>query len=93
MLLLDGCPSHKTPLMRKVYANAGYNVIISAPASYLSIPVERLFGLLKKQDFDECATPNLPVVNSRRIKHLTNKQKVMIKVTQYLRSLSTKQIK
>ncbi len=62
ILLLDNCTSHKTQMMRKVYANGGFKVIFSAPASYLAIPVERIFGLIKKQDLDDVKTPNLPVV-------------------------------
>ena len=71
---MDNCAAHKTSLVRQVLATAGFQVIFSAPASYLALPVERVvFSLIKKEDMDITATPNLPEVKERKIKRLTNK--------------------
>lgn len=52
VLLLDNCPSHKTPIVRKIIAGLRVPVLFSAPASYKSIPVELFFAALKGQDFE-----------------------------------------
>ena len=51
VFLLDNCSIHKTQLARKILANLGYPVIYSAPASFIAIPVEGIFGVLKAVDF------------------------------------------
>ncbi len=73
-------------------AEVGFKVIFSAAASYLALPVERIFSLIKKQDLEQDTTPNLPEVRERRIKKLTNKQKIMLKVSSFIRSLTIHEI-
>ncbi len=50
VLLLDNCSSHKTKITRTVLRNLGFKVMFSAPASFLSAPVEMLFGAVKRKD-------------------------------------------
>jgi hypothetical protein len=68
-------------MVRKVLAAIGFSVIFSAPASYLALPVERIFSLIKKDDLSDTATPNIPEVRERNINKLTNKQRIMLKVS------------
>ena len=93
LLLMGNCPSHKTELVRDVLASEGFRVMFSAPASYLSLPVESIFGLIKKCDLDEVRTPTLPAIKERRICKLTNKQRAMIKISKYIRELAPKMIR
>jgi transposase len=52
VLLLDECSSHKTATTRDVLRRLGYTTIFSAPASYLSAPVEMIFGAMKRKHKD-----------------------------------------
>ncbi len=74
VLVLDNCTSHKTPLVRAVLLAEGFTVLFGAPASYLAMPVERVFALMKKRHYDADPTPSHPAVEAMRIKKLTNKQ-------------------
>jgi hypothetical protein len=79
--------------VRNVLRAAGFSVIFSAPASYLALPVERVFSLIKKEDLEDNRTPNLPIVKDKGIKKLTNKQRTMLKVSEYINNLSELTIK
>ena len=50
VLVLDNCASHKTSLVLSVLKAGGFTVIFSAPASYSALPVEGIFGLIKKRE-------------------------------------------
>lgn len=92
LLLMDNCPSQKTKLVRDVLASGGFRVMFSAPASYLALPVESIFGLIKKCDLDEVRTSTLPSVRDRRISKLTNKERAMIKISKLIRELAPEMI-
>lgn len=48
VLVLDNCSCHKTPMVRQVLRNIGFKVLYTAPASYLAMPVELVFGRIKQ---------------------------------------------
>ena len=87
VLVHDNCASHKTDLMLSVLKAGGFSVIFSAPASYLSLLVEGIFGLIKGREYDTISTPQLLSVHEKNIRKLSNKQRLMIKVSEYLLGL------
>ena len=50
VLLMDNCSAQKTQMTLAVLLNLGYRVIFSAPGSFTSAPVEKVFGALKSKD-------------------------------------------
>ena len=73
--------------MLSVLKAGGFTVIFSAPASYLALPVEGIFGLIKGREYDTISTPQLLSVHEKNIRKLSNKQRLMIKVSEYLLGL------
>jgi hypothetical protein len=57
ILLLDNCSSHKTQQSRAIIQGLGFNTMFSAPASFRCMPVEYIFGTLKKTDLSKVTTP------------------------------------
>lgn len=51
ILLMDNCSSHKTKWTRSVILGLGFKLMFSAPASFLCLPIEYVFGTLKKTNF------------------------------------------
>ncbi len=49
VLLLDNCSSHKTILARDILKKMSLNTISSAPGFFLTLPVERVFGMIKRK--------------------------------------------
>lgn len=88
VLLLDNCASHETALVRSVMRSVGFTVMFGAPASYSLMPVERVFALMKSPDFDAEPDPAPPISASKRIRRLTNKQTMQLKIAAHLRGLS-----
>jgi hypothetical protein len=87
ILMMDNCSSHQTPTVRNILKNLGFTVLFSAPASYDVMPVERFFFSIKRKDFQDVETPNPSAVKSDNIQKFTLKQKMMMKISQHLRSL------
>ena len=56
MVLLDNCASQKTPLTRMILKHLGIDVIIIPHTSFLSAPVEKIFGALKRRDHSKIST-------------------------------------
>jgi hypothetical protein len=67
VLLLDNCASHKTNLVLSVLDAGGFSVIFSAPASYLAMPVEGIFALIKEREYETFTTPILESVYEKKI--------------------------
>ena len=88
VLLLDNCSSHKTEQTLRVLAYLKMPVIFSAPAYFLAIPIEGLFGALKAIDFSKVPDPDPSVLKLDRIKNFTKKQIVMMKIAEYLFAFS-----
>ena len=84
VLLLDNCPSHKTAMVREVLQKLQVPTIYSAPASFLAIPVEGLFGAIKAKNFLNEPDPDVETLRSLGVKKLTNKQRLIIKISNYL---------
>ena len=84
VFLLDNCSIHKTHLAREILKNLGYPVIFSAPASFLAIPIEGMFGALKAVDFASIPDPEASILEDLDIRHVTKKQALMIKIANYL---------
>ena len=51
-LIMDNMAGHKTALAKIVLAHLGLRISFSAPASFSSMPVERLFGIVKSKFLD-----------------------------------------
>lgn len=51
--MMDNCPHHKTPLVRRLLQDLRIPTLFPASASFLAAPVELAFGALKAQDFSE----------------------------------------
>lgn len=92
ILVLDNCSSHKTKLVREVLKKSGFTTLFTAPASYIACPVEQVFSLIKKIKLDTVSTPLVPDAQSRNITRLTNKQRVQLKIAQYLRGVGKETI-
>lgn len=92
-MLLDNCASHKTDMVRRVFASLEVPVVFSAPASFKVVPVELFYAAIKRQNFEQTVTPALEVVRRNNISTLTNKQLLMSKVDAWLRTLSVPKIK
>lgn len=58
--------------------------MFSAPASYLAIPIERMFGALKAKDFDSLEPPHLLKQHLPRAKRFTHIQKILSQISDYL---------
>ena len=84
VFLLDNCSIHKTQLARKVLTSLKYHVIYSAPASFLAIPIEGIFGALKAVDFDAIQDPDPSLLKSANISKPSKKQIMMMKIARYL---------
>lgn len=80
MLLLDNCASHKTKKTIETLARLQFPVIFTAPASFLAVPIEGIFGPIKLVDFTKIPNPELSVIPSKKIKKFTHKQNTMIKI-------------
>jgi transposase len=93
ILMLDNCSSHKTQLMRKIMSSTGFRVLFTAPASYLVPPVEGIFAIIKTQKLDDITTPALLIVKRSGVTKLTNKQRVQIKIADYIKRLDTQTVK
>ena len=76
VLLLDNCSSHKTNLVREVLKKGRIPTLFTAPASYVACPVEEMFSLVKKINFNTVSTPILEEASRRKITRLTNKQRI-----------------
>ena len=87
VLLLDNCSSHKTQLVREALKAARFPTLYTAPASYLVCPIEEVFSLVKKINTGDITTPYLLEAAARKISHLSNKQRIQLKLAQYLRNL------
>ena len=57
LLLLDNSSTHKTDLVLQLINTLSIPAMFSAPASYLVVPIERLFASLKSINFDNKETP------------------------------------
>ena len=84
VLLLDNCPSHKTAAVKEVLHKLQVPTIYSAPASFLAIPVEGLFGAIKGKNFLNEADPDAETLRALGVKKLTNKQRLILKISNYL---------
>lgn len=93
VVVLDNCASHKTKLVRQILWKLRFPVLYTAPASYLCLPVELLFAAIKSHDYSEIETPILPIVQIKKITKLSNKQRAMLKISNYLRSIPCTSIK
>ena len=92
MFLLDNCPIHKTALAVDILNRLNIPTIFSAPASYKAIPVEELFGAIKLKDFNKIRDLMPAEVGQPHFKKLTNKQAMMVKVSDYLFSLEPRKV-
>ena len=88
MILIDNCPSHKTSMTLKTLAKLDVPVLFSAPASFKAIPVEGVFGAIKAVDFSKIPDSDPAPVSTERVKKMTLKQKLMMKVSNYLFTLT-----
>lgn len=61
LLLLDNCLSHKSDLVRLVFASLVVPVVFTAPVSFKAVPVELFFAAIKKQNFERTVKPALEV--------------------------------
>ena len=85
---MENCPSLKTPLVRDVLRNLRVPTIFSAPASFLAIPVEAVFGAIKSVDYSTKCFPPLEPGAVRRPTRTTIKWESLLKVSRYLLNLS-----
>ena len=58
VVLLDNCPAHTSQVSTQVLAHLRVPVFFSAPASYLAILIEGIFGQLKALQLDAIADPD-----------------------------------
>ena len=84
ILLLDNCPSHKTDMVRDVLHQLQFPTVYTAPASFLAIPVEGLFGAMKAKNLIYEADPDDETMKELHVKKLTNKQRIIAKLSNYL---------
>ena len=82
--MLDNCPSHKTDLVRKMIRKLRIPTIYSAPASFLAIPVEGVFGAIKQKNFLNEPDPDIQTLRELEVRKLTNKQRLIYKISNYL---------
>ena len=92
ILLLDNCPSHKTDMVRNVLHNLEFPTVYSAPASFLAIPVEGVFGALKGKNLMNEEDLDQETMIRLKVKKLTNKQCIIAKVSNYLFQLDQDKI-
>ena len=52
VLLMGGCPSHAGEFTGEVVGHLGIPTIFLAPASFVCLPVEGFFGVLKSKEFN-----------------------------------------
>jgi len=57
VLLLDGASYHKSDETRTFFGNLGVKVILSAPYSYASAPIELFFAYFKQTNFNTAYLP------------------------------------
>ena len=84
MLLLDNCSTHKTELVFDLLNTLRVPKMYSAPASYLAIPVERLFGSIEINDFEMQEDPSSLKKVLPNAKRYTHVQIIMAKIAEYL---------
>jgi hypothetical protein len=65
---MDNYSSHKIPLTIKIIKELAMPVIFSAPASFLAIPIEGVFGALKAVDFDTKPDPDPRIMKKRHLR-------------------------
>jgi len=80
-------------MVRELLRKLGVPVMFSAPASYEALPVELVFGAIKAAKLPAVDEASLQELQDRRIRHLTNKQRMMLSVSEYLRGVSSESIK
>ena len=85
---MDNCPSHKTPLLRDVLRKLGVPTIFSAPASFLAIPAEAVFGALKSVDYSTRCFPPLEPGAVQMPTRASVKWDSILRVSRYLLDLS-----
>jgi hypothetical protein len=71
----------------------GFNILYSAPASFKCIPVEYVFGTLKKSNLEKWTTPTIESEEALRVTDLSLRQKLLSKVAEYLINLNPDTIK
>ena len=76
-----------------VLQNLRYPVLFSAPASFLAIPVEGMFGAINARDFKKVEAPKVAELSKQKIKRLSNMQGLMAKVADYLLSIKQQHVK
>lgn len=64
----------------------------SAPALYLALPIEVLFGAVKAVQLPSLSSEDSAKLKDMGIRRLTNKQAMMVSVADYLRTLSQSSI-
>lgn len=67
--------------------------MLTAPASFLCLPVESVFKYLKLIDFREIKLSETFVVNGKRLDQLSKKQYLLCQIADYLLNISVPKLK
>lgn len=92
VLLLDNCAAHKTRLVKQLIASLRVPTLYSAPASFLAVPVEGVFAAMKQLDMTKDDDGLQDAAGDDDIASLTHKQRMIIKVGQYLLALTPEKV-